>query len=70
MRYGLDQKCARVRATDIPVLKLEEGDPATLYKIRSEIRESIEQTIQKQSFLGVPGWRILWHSSAKSSDCR
>ena len=36
MRYGLAQKCARVRATEIPVLKLEEGDPATLDKIRQK----------------------------------
>ena len=37
MRYGLDRKCASVRATDIPVLKLEEGDPACIDKIRAEI---------------------------------
>ena len=33
MRYGLAQKCVRVRATDIPVLKLEEGDHATLEQL-------------------------------------
>ena len=58
-RYGLDRKCARVRATDIPVLKLEEGDPATLFKIRSEIRESIEQDNTEAIVLGCAGMADL-----------
>jgi allantoin racemase len=59
MRYGLDRKCARVRATDIPVLKLEEGDPATLFKIRSEIRESIEHDNTEAIVLGCAGMADL-----------
>ncbi len=59
MRYGLAQKCARVRATEIPVLKLEEGDPATLYKIRSEIREAIEQDNAEAIVLGCAGMAEL-----------
>jgi len=55
MRYGLAQKCVRVRATDIPVLKLEEGDPATLFKIRSEIRDSIAQDNTEAIVLGCAG---------------
>ena len=58
-RYGLDRKCARVRATDIPVLKLEEGDPATLFKIRSEIRESIEHDNTEAIVLGCAGMADL-----------
>lgn len=59
MRYGLAQKCAGVRATDIPVLKLEEGDPATLYKIRAEIREAIEQDNAEAIVLGCAGMADL-----------
>lgn len=59
MRYGLAQKCARVRATDIPVLKLEEGDPATLFKIRSEIREAIEHDNAEAIVLGCAGMADL-----------
>ncbi|AEI94618.1 aspartate/glutamate racemase family protein [Roseobacter litoralis] len=59
MKYGLAQKCARVRATDIPVLKLEEGDPATLYKIRSEIRVAIEQDGAEAIVLGCAGMADL-----------
>ncbi|MDE1132697.1 MAG: aspartate/glutamate racemase family protein [Ascidiaceihabitans sp.] len=59
MRYGLGQKCARVRATDIPVLKLEEGDPATLTKIRTEIRAAIEQDNAEAIVLGCAGMADL-----------
>ncbi len=59
MRYGLAQKCVRVRATDIPVLKLEEGDPATLFKIRSEIREAIVQDHAEAIVLGCAGMADL-----------
>lgn len=59
MRYGLAQRCARVRATDIPVLKLEEGDPATLEKIRSEIRAAIEQDNAEAIVLGCAGMADL-----------
>lgn len=59
MRYGLAQRCARVRATDIPVLKLEEGDPATLDKIRSEIRAAIVQDNAEAIVLGCAGMADL-----------
>jgi len=59
LNYGLAQKCVRVRATDIPVLKLEEGDPATLYKIRSEIREAIDKDNAEAIVLGCAGMADL-----------
>lgn len=59
MRYGLSQKCAAVRATDIPVLKLEEGDPATLEKIRAEIRTAIDQDQAEAIVLGCAGMADL-----------
>lgn len=59
MRYGLDRKCARVRATDIPVLKLEEGDPATTDKIRAEIDLAITEDKAEVIVLGCAGMTDL-----------
>jgi len=58
-RYGLDARCASVRASDIPVLKLEENDPASLYDIRSEIRTAIEQDKAEAIVLGCAGMADL-----------
>lgn len=58
-RYGLAKKCVRVRATDIPVLKLEEGDPKTLDKIRLEIRNAIEHDHAEAIVLGCAGMADL-----------
>ena len=58
-RYGLAQKCVRVRATNIPVLKLEEGDPKTLDKIRLEIRKAIEHDHAEAIVLGCAGMADL-----------
>lgn len=59
MRYGLAQKCARVLATDIPVLKLEEGDPETLAKIQSAIQTTIDQDKAEAIVLGCAGMADL-----------
>lgn len=59
LNYGFAKKCVRVRATDIPVLKLEEGDPATLLKISSEIREAIEKDNAEAIVLGCAGMADL-----------
>lgn len=54
-KYGLAQKCGRVRATNIPVLQLEESDPVTLDLIRREIRAAIEQDQAEAIVLGCAG---------------
>lgn len=59
VRYGLAAKCARVRATEIPVLALEEGDPATLAKIEDEIRRSIDEDQSEAIVLGCAGMADL-----------
>jgi len=59
MRYGLDRKCASVRATDIPVLKLEEGDPACIDKIRAEIAAAIDGDGAEAIVLGCAGMADL-----------
>ncbi len=58
-RYGLAQKCVRVRATDIPVLKLEEGDQESLDKIRAEIRDAIARDRAEAIVLGCAGMANL-----------
>ena len=59
LRYGLDRRCASVRATDIPVLKLEEGDPASLERIRAEIAAAIERDGAEAIVLGCAGMADL-----------
>ncbi len=58
-RYGLEAKCASIRATDIPVLKLEEGDPASLDQIRAEIGVAIAQDRAEAVVLGCAGMADL-----------
>lgn len=58
-RYGLARKCARVRSTDIPVLKLEENDPFTINKIRDEIRCAIAEDRAEAIVLGCAGMADL-----------
>ncbi|MCP4383333.1 MAG: aspartate/glutamate racemase family protein [Hyphomicrobiales bacterium] len=58
-RYGLAQKCMRVRATDIPVLELENGDQATTDKIRNEIRRAISEDGAETIVLGCAGMADL-----------
>jgi allantoin racemase len=54
-KYGLAQKCGRVRATNIPVLQLEESDPVTLDLIRREIRAAIDTDQAEAIVLGCAG---------------
>lgn len=59
VRYGLDARCSKVRASDIPVLKLEENDPDTMDKIRFEIRAAIEEDRAEAIALGCAGMADL-----------
>ena len=58
-RYGLMRKCSGVRATDIPVLALENGDPATVDVIREEIRRAISEDHAEAIVLGCAGMADL-----------
>jgi len=58
-RYGLDVRCGRVRATDIPVLDLERGDPATTGRIADEIRAAIAEDGAEAIVLGCAGMTDL-----------
>lgn len=58
-RYGLYSRCASVRATDIPVLKLEEQDPASLDRIRADIAAAIQEDKAEAIVLGCAGMADL-----------
>ncbi len=58
-RYGLESKCASVRASDIPVLKLEENDPVSIDQVRSEVAAAIEQDNAEAIVLGCAGMADL-----------
>ena len=59
VRYGLAQKCSGVRATDIPVLELENGNPDTTDTIRAEIRKAIAEDGAEAIVLGCAGMADL-----------
>lgn len=64
-RYGLASRCVKVRATDIPVLRLEHGDAATTDKIRQEIRSAINEDKAEAIVLGCAGMTDLMDQLAK-----
>lgn len=58
-RYGLSARCVKVRATDIPVLKLEDQDPETLDKLRAAIQTAINEDLCDTIVLGCAGMADL-----------
>lgn len=59
VRYGLMARCKRVRATDIPVLALEQNDPSTLKRIEDEIQSAIDVDKADAIVLGCAGMADL-----------
>jgi allantoin racemase len=59
LRYGLDRRCARVRASDIPVLEL--GDPASNARARiaEEIARALDEDCAEAIVLGCAGMADL-----------
>ena len=55
IRYGLISRCARVRASDIPVLDLERGDAKARARIAAEIRAAIDEDRAEAIVLGCAG---------------
>ena len=43
LRYGLDRRCARVRATDVPVLELDNPASNARAKIGAEIARALDE---------------------------
>lgn len=58
-RYGLSHQCVRVRASDVPVLELEEADSRARGLIRAEIRAAIAEDKAEAIVLGCAGMTDL-----------
>jgi len=59
MKYGLASRCARVRASEIPVLDLEHSGSESLSKISSEISRAIAEDRAEAIVLGCAGMANL-----------
>jgi len=66
--YGMQRKCRRVRAADIPVLALEEEDGAARQKVLAEIRRAVREDGSEAIVLGCAGMADLtaWLSQETS----
>lgn len=58
-RYGLDGRCAGLRAAGVPVLDIDAGTPEALSAIRRETRAAIEQDGADAIVLGCAGMATL-----------
>lgn len=59
LRYGMERKCASVRASDVAVLELEHGKPDALARIEAEIQKAIEIDHAEAIVLGCAGMTDL-----------
>jgi allantoin racemase len=59
LRYGLDRRCARVRATDIPVLALDDPSSNARARIAGEIAAALEHDGADAIVLGCAGMADL-----------
>ena len=59
IRYGLDRRCARVRATDIPVLALEDPTSNARARIGDEIARALDEDGADAIVLGCAGMADL-----------
>ncbi|MCB2053801.1 MAG: aspartate/glutamate racemase family protein [Geminicoccaceae bacterium] len=55
VRYGLAARCGRVRASDIPVLALEEAGPDMMERLGREIEMAIDEDQAEAIVLGCAG---------------
>ncbi len=59
LRYGITSRCARVRATDIPVLELENMSSAAMATMRRVIEAGIQEDQSDAIVLGCAGMTDL-----------
>ena len=59
LRYGLDRRCARVRACDVPVLELEDAASGARAKIEAEIERALHEDHADAIVLGCAGMADL-----------
>jgi allantoin racemase len=59
VKYGLASRCAKVRASDVPVLDLEKPDSDARHKISDEIGRAIREDNAEAIVLGCAGMADL-----------
>lgn len=59
LRYGLERRCARVRATDVPVLELDNPASNARARIGTEIARALEEDRAEAIVLGCAGMADL-----------
>ena len=59
VKYGMSRKCNRIRATDVPVLELENPDSEASKIIRGEIQEALDEDRSEAIVLGCAGMADL-----------
>jgi allantoin racemase len=64
LRYGLERRCARVRATDVPVLELDNPASGARAKIAAEISRALTEDGAEAIVLGCAGMADLAASLA------
>jgi len=67
---GLERRCARVRAIDLPVLDCEDSPAAVLEPLLEQGRLAIARIMPRPSFSAAPAWRRWWDRPAPGSGFR
>ena len=62
LRYGLDRRCARVRAAEVPVLALENPASGARARIEAEIADALDRDAAEAIVLGCAGMADLARS--------
>ena len=65
VKYGMSRKCNRIRATDVPVLELENPDSEASKIIRGEIQEALDEDRSEAIVLGCAGMADLTSELSK-----
>lgn len=65
--YGMHRRCRKVRATNLPVLALEDDGASAYRQILHEIKLSIEQDRVEAVILGCAGMADLTHSLSQEA---
>jgi allantoin racemase len=68
MKYGLDRRCARVRACEVPVLALEDPASGAREKLSAEIERAKSEDAAEAIVLGCAGMADLAASLAREHD--
>ena len=55
VKYGMSRKCHRIRATEVPVLELENPDSEATKLIRVEIQKALDDDRSEAIVLGCAG---------------